>query len=290
MSKRNCLPYVVALGIVFSVQASGSSASENGNHHADTGQSRGNIATQPTPAILSISQKQLERITRAIEAWNSHPYAAAEEQSAVGNLRAQQDIAKWAWIMLFIAGGESAITLAGVILVGFTLAAARRSAKAAEAALASADRPHIVISELPVDPIQNGPEVEKNTPKFAWTFQNYGEDLGFLKKFGFRVVQQLRDAQLPRPEDAEIQLRNLHWPLTPGQGWGVQLGTTTAKLSLDEGARADIVSGIAVLYLLAAISYQDTSGKSHETRCAYIYRVSDNTFVPFDDERHWNYT
>jgi len=104
---------------------------------SSTQKSQTQIAPQPepkpepiTPPIILI-QNDINRIAKALEAANAHPNAATEEQQARDNLQAQRDIDKWAWIMIWIAGGETAVTLIGVILVGFTLAATRRAANAA---------------------------------------------------------------------------------------------------------------------------------------------------------------
>ncbi len=97
-------------------------------HHADTATQ---VQRSESPPILSIKQADIDRLANALETKNTNPNAAADEQNAKDNLKAQQDMAKWAQRMFFVGFAEAVITLLGVALVGFTLAATRHAANAA---------------------------------------------------------------------------------------------------------------------------------------------------------------
>ena len=95
--------------------------------------------TNPNPSLPPAVQDDLNRIAGALEASNAHPEATAEQQRAQDDLKAQQDMAKWAKFMFWAATAETLVTLVGVILVWLTLNAtwaakgeAKRAADAAE--------------------------------------------------------------------------------------------------------------------------------------------------------------
>lgn len=129
MPRSYWLPIIAAIGLALAANIQAKPIGGNGHHYGDATHRESEVAASPQPPQTS---GDIRRIAAALEAANAHPNANAEEQRAKDNLKAQQDMAKWARIMLFIAGTEIAITALGVVLVGFTLSAARRSAIAAE--------------------------------------------------------------------------------------------------------------------------------------------------------------
>jgi hypothetical protein len=89
------------------------------------------ISQQPEPIVPLVIQNDIDRIANALETANKHPKAAGEEQQARDDLKAQRKIATSAQAMPWIAAFEVLVTLGGVVLVGLTLKATRRAAKAA---------------------------------------------------------------------------------------------------------------------------------------------------------------
>src|SRR5258706_6625067 len=92
------------------------------------------IPTNLPPPFPPAVQADIARIAKALESPNADPNAAAKERREIDDLKAQQDMAGWAGIMAGIAGFEAFITLTGVILVGYTLAATRAAAREAKRA------------------------------------------------------------------------------------------------------------------------------------------------------------
>ena len=90
----------------------------------------------PPPSTLPLSvQDDIGRIARALEAANTNPNSAAEEQRAADTLKAQQDIAAWTRLIYIAASIGAAMAVAGVALAGFALATARKAIGTAATAL-----------------------------------------------------------------------------------------------------------------------------------------------------------
>jgi hypothetical protein len=140
VARSGLIAVAFLIGSVWLIAAAHSQPKQGADTHADTQQPKTEVKQEPQPVIPTVIQDDIARIARALEAANAHPNAATEEQQARDNLKAQQDIALWAEIMLFIAGGEILVTLIGVGLVGLTLSATRRAANAAEQSVSETRR------------------------------------------------------------------------------------------------------------------------------------------------------
>ena len=106
MLRGNWLPYVAAVGLVLSANAYASPVDWNANRQHNAPQSIAHGSKKPEPAVPPVLQDDIKRIARALETANAHPNAAAEEQRAKDNLKAQQNISKWAWIHCCPTGSE----------------------------------------------------------------------------------------------------------------------------------------------------------------------------------------
>ncbi len=178
------------------------------------------INRRAAPASERI-QNYLDRIARALEAANVHPYVAREQQRAEEEMEAQTKTARWAKVMLFIASAETAVTMIGVILVGLTLRAshatakdakrsadeARRQADAAEAAL----RPHLFIENIHLGEsilrnwfdLTDADFAAKRVDVF-YTVANYGRSPGIIRelKGGIYIGKTLPES--PSPYDSDV--------------------------------------------------------------------------------------
>ena|SRR5579872_4909257 len=90
--------------------------------------SQQNLAPQLSPLV----QADIERIAKALESANAERNSPQERRRAEENLETQREIAFWGKVIAGIAAFQAAVTLLGVVLVGFALAATRRAANAAE--------------------------------------------------------------------------------------------------------------------------------------------------------------
>jgi hypothetical protein len=277
------------LTLALTASVSGSPIHHGAANQRDAAPSKQQPASNAQPSTSIPLQNAINRLASALEATNSRQPSTDEDRRAKEDLEAQKQMAYWAKAIFWPAIADTVLTLLGVFLIWRTLKASWAAARAAEKALAAQDRPHVMLSEFPLNPILEGPEPEKSAIKYAWNFQNYGEDLAFLKGYGFAFVWL--PANDPLPDNITIPRADVHWPVPPGQGWGTKLATSTdSGLPLNEAQRASILAGTLVLYLASFVTYKDTSGEPHETRSVHVYRLADKVFVPFNDERHWKYT
>jgi hypothetical protein len=100
------------------------------------------------PAIPPAVQADRDRIAKALETANADQNAGAKEQREKDDLKAQQDMAGWAGVMAAVAGLEALITLTGVILVGFTLAATRNASREAKRAADAAEKAIVTTRDI----------------------------------------------------------------------------------------------------------------------------------------------
>jgi hypothetical protein len=135
-----CAALVFSIGSIGLIVVAHGQPQQRAKSNSNAQKPKPEVKQEPRPLIPPVIQDDIARIANALEAANAHPNAATEQQQARDNLKAEQDIARWAKIMLYIAGGEITATLIGVTLVGLTLVAARRAATAAEQAVAETRR------------------------------------------------------------------------------------------------------------------------------------------------------
>jgi hypothetical protein len=137
------LPIVAAVGLALVSSVSAKPIAAHGRLDGDASQGQQQIAAKsqgvPHPAAAVI-QSDVKLPTGAHKPPDTKPNPSPEQQQATDNLKAQQDMASASARMVYVAGLEALITLAGVILVGFTLYHTREAAKAARDAVGEAKR------------------------------------------------------------------------------------------------------------------------------------------------------
>lgn len=89
--------------------------------------------------------------------------------------------------------------------------------------------------ELTIDGFDNGPEAEKNTIKIGFQFQNYGEDLAFLREHGLTYHDTLK-GEVPEPPGFGYQTK-MYWPIATQQSWGSSIGPGCGTIVLTEEQR-----------------------------------------------------
>jgi hypothetical protein len=77
----------------------------------------------------AIAENSLARLPKAIETAPADPDAKAQEKRAEDDLKAQQDMAKWAMWMFVAAGLTVLLTMIGILLIWRTLIHTRRASK-----------------------------------------------------------------------------------------------------------------------------------------------------------------
>lgn len=112
-----------------------------------------------------------------VQAPPAEPQTSRNEWRQEQDLRAQRDMAKWAFIMLWVTGASVAVTSLGVVYVALTLQETRRAVKAADDAVA-------VTREIGNKQLRAYIGVASATAKFNWsgdasyrfvvTIKNYG--------------------------------------------------------------------------------------------------------------------
>jgi|GEM_PF-2664178 len=140
MSRNYWLPVLITVGLIFGVCASAESTTggNQGGHNSIEAKRGTGSPYSVFPAI----QYDIHRIARSLETASDRMPSYKEENRADRNLAAQEDTARWAFIMIFVGVLETCITACGVILVWHTLKASwaaaehgRRAADAAEKAI-----------------------------------------------------------------------------------------------------------------------------------------------------------
>lgn len=294
MSRSYWLP-AIALGLVLAGAANANPIRHQTSHSEQAPGAQPKPKPDAPPSIPVSVQNAIQRIASALESANNKQPTKAEKKQAYKNLRSQQHMAKWAKWMFFTGVAETLLTLLGVFLVWKTLEAswaaareAKRAADAAQDALNALDRPHFAVCDISIAPIEDGPETAKDKIAVGFHLQNYGEDLGFMKKYG--IARAVGPAGTLLPDNLSLTLSDTHWPIVPQQAWGWKIDDCTVPIELNEEARRSIISGAKTLYVYGAVTYADSAGKEHETRFIYNLRLKDRFFVPFNDARYWKYT
>jgi hypothetical protein len=118
----------------------------------NSGGQSGSQVAQPAPQqdlipALAGVQRSIDGIARAIDSVNANTNTDEDSQREKDDLLAQQEMAKWARLMFYAAAISTILTLAGVILLGFTLAytkwtldEAKNATKAALSAVSEAEK------------------------------------------------------------------------------------------------------------------------------------------------------
>lgn len=243
-----------------------------------------------SPVDLAPLQDAINRVTGAVEALKDNPEAEAENKRAESDLRAQKDMAKWAFWMFVAASWSVALTLIGVILIWRTLVytkraaaysqsmadaanetadAAKRQAEHSEQAFSRLERPHVLVSN--VSSIKH--KVVKQSSRYyvACTLGNYGRTPA--------IVSEVRYEYAPAP---------IHPTVTPSRNVGIRpilkegaaypepIDLVIHPPSVVERAQPDhrIVLSIPesdTVFLTISTNFQDVLGVHRERRFVWIY-------------------
>lgn len=136
MFRRCWLPILAVIGLTLSAHA-------QSVDFKPTSEPSAAQSTKPKPAALlavpTPVQDSLNRIGAALEAANSKPQSLSEKEHAQKDLDAQNEMAKWAKRVFFVAITEAGITFTGVMLLLATLIYTKRAAEAARDAVTKAN-------------------------------------------------------------------------------------------------------------------------------------------------------
>lgn len=136
MSFRDWIYIVALVGFSFGLATGANTQPVDGNSGSNQQPSTTNATPKAPPSI----QDLLQSIASAIEAGNNKPQTAQERDNAERDLAAQEDMARWAKLMLVIGGAEICVTLIGIFLIWRTLIHTRDAARHAGAAVVEANR------------------------------------------------------------------------------------------------------------------------------------------------------
>lgn len=287
MPRGNWLPHIATIGLIFLAGTPAYGRSNKSGNQSGVQVTQKAPKADTAPSSTAPIERDAKRIARALEEENAAQNSKANQNRAERNVEAQEKLAKWAPWMFGVGTAETVVTLVGVVLVGFTLRESKRSADAAQALLTSADRPHVVVEYIQVDPFDKGPEPERDSVRLAWRFINHGDDLAFLT--GYSILTSIQPVgTLDDPPDMEIQ--KIYWPLAPKQAWGTPINAAKRKKVFTEDLRTEILDDKMAFYCMGSMNYNDPAGDSHSHRFVYIYRLSDKKFVPHPDDRYWSHT
>jgi hypothetical protein len=284
-----CRPYYRAAGatllgaLLLAAAAHGQPAAGNGGAQPRAQQPQTAIPANPTPSVAPAIESEVERIARALEVANTREESVEEQKRAQSDLQAQQDMAKWAHFMLWVACAEAAITAIGVALVFVTLIYTRKAAAAARDAVTEAQRgtqaaQQSVTVTREIGEQQLRPYVDISEAGFIWdhvgpriivSCKNSGQTPATF--FEIRFHTQALKFDDPRqfvPPDKDAKL--LEWPAVGA------MAEVTAVLQNDQ-LQTDAESvrrgdSLIDLYLFGVVRYADIAGAEYETEFAYYTR------------------
>lgn len=125
--------------LIAALAASLAAPGNDHSHHARSTQSATQSQPEPKhdtgPSLPVTVQNDIQRIARALEAANAKQESTRERERAEQDLRDQDNMAKWAFWMFLVGGGELLLTAIGVFLVWRTLLHTRDAAVAARDAV-----------------------------------------------------------------------------------------------------------------------------------------------------------
>jgi hypothetical protein len=213
----------------------------------------------------------LERISRAIDTANEQANAPDEQKRAERDLHAQEQMAKWAKYMLYIAGGEIIVTLTGVVLVLFTLIYTRDAARAARDAVdetrrigEAQTRAYVSIEGSEVSNFGNGVR-----PSVTTVIKNTGQ----TPAYDLKVHTMIGIGPLPYPGGALPDMPPPD-PLgsTSNLGPGVQRRNTVTKDNpVTDQEFIDICEGREAIFVIGRVEYSDAFGIARFTNFFFLY-------------------
>lgn len=178
------------------------------------------------------------------------------------------------------------IGLASVIGLGATIIltlrateAAQRSARAAEKAVESAERPHMLLGDITLSDLSS-PDLD-GALDFTYRIINHGAGPGWIKR---SAIQLISEAEIP--EEPILDFDNKNIAVSPGGWWG---SVQPNKIRFQPETITDILSGEEILVAFFAIEYVNANNSTHVHNFAHRYLVDQKRFYPIEHP-FWKYT
>ena len=217
--------------------------------------------------------------------------ATYENQRAEHDIVAQQAMARWALVMLYLTGGGLLITGIGIYFVRENLEEMklqRDLTKQSVEIAADADRPYMLISKISVSGTRIAPDSIGQVPiAVNFRFENYGRSPAFLKEVSVSlVISKDLDAV---PDYGECT------PTRFIAGVGGWYGSLEPSTIMKDGA--DICKfhmSEYEIYFFGMLSYAGTNNRKHRSRFAYkmIFNGGDASErqYPIGPDSYWENT
>lgn len=121
---------IVAIGLALASAVNAQGADRHGRGNAATQQAQNAPKGAVPPPKISPTEDVLRRIAGTLEAQETKSNSPEERERERRNLKAQEDMARWAKWMIGVGGAELILTFAGVVLVFRNLRETRRIGEA----------------------------------------------------------------------------------------------------------------------------------------------------------------
>lgn len=271
------------------------------NANAESGRTA--VGQSPAQAQMSIkpgaqsppidARNDFDRIARAVEAQNRPSDSSTKEQREQDDLKAQQEMALWAFWMFVCSVVGAIATAIGIIFVWrtlratwATLAQAQRAAVAAELTLGSMEdtarkqlRAYITSSNGAAGA---NPEASGIRYEFEVVFKNSG----VTPAQNYRNIMRVTPCgtNVPNGFNFELPYPPTHSISTVGPGLDERLRAST--LVIGESLQ-DFQNGSARLHVYATANYDDIYGTPHISRYSALVRIVGNQAV-WEKTREYN--
>jgi hypothetical protein len=237
--------------------------------------SNGEAKPQEAPGViapfdLAPLNERLESIDESIEALKAGPESADENRRAEGDLKAQEDMAKWAFWMLVATSASVAVSAAGVGLIVFTLRQNKRSMRIALSGVRRASQSVRVAQQTARRELRayvfghpkNVHVSGKTLVSVTLTVRNHGStpasNVGM--KGGVNIYPY------PLPNEVIIDFPEVDMTtqtLPPGAEFPAKIAVNRTATAIDEQR---LRAGTHRLYAFAVIKYRDAFGHERTTK------------------------
>lgn len=282
MSRSNTvlLAAVIGLAVLYPVERSS---------HAQTSPEQANSEPKQDakPIDLSPIANEIKGLTRAVESVKPEGKSADEIQREKDDLKAQQDMARWARLMAMITALGVAVTVAATIYVAKTLRETRRMVVEAEKTTKAAEETIAVTRDMARD--QSRAYVHAKLAEIFWIDEYAGVSLTFkventgqtpVKWYGFRCHATLNDIRHDAPFPiSTIRSRPLaRWSYLPN-------GETVVAKVQDPLVLKELVSAReaqCAFRLDGIIFYETFFGEEFETEFSFFTEYTIDNPLAFD--------
>jgi hypothetical protein len=179
------------------------------------------------------------------------PYQQTEDYY---DLKAQQDMAKWALLMLIV-------TSVGVVYVAQTLNITRQANERFADAAKMELRAYVAPVNFIIGPIESGKPIS-----FSFETKNFGQTPARNVCHTYRIFTASSEKAVPKFGSGPIQ-SDANYALPPGHVFETQFSTEDVNTA-DEASR--LLSGKAILGIRGYLVYRDIFGRRHFSTFNYI--------------------